>query len=108
MRHSLILLLLAGGLSAAANPKVNNPYESNATAAQAGKKLYSRYCGACHGGSAQGVGKNPGLKSAAKRDSAAQLFDVITNGVINKGMPAWSQLPEQQRWQIVTYLQTLK
>ena len=85
-----------------------NPYAGDASAAQAGKRLYAQYCQGCHGAKGQGVGQNPGLKTAAKQDSASRLFDIITHGVVSKGMPAWSQLPEQQRWQIVTYLQKLK
>lgn len=87
---------------------VKNPYAGDPSAAESGQKLYGKYCAACHGGSAQGVGKNPGLITAAKHDSAGKLFNVITKGVESKGMPSWSQLPDQQRWQIVTYLQTLK
>jgi len=32
----------------------------------------------------------------------------LTNGVVRRGMPVWSKLPEAQRWQLVRYLQTLK
>ena len=31
------------------------------------------------------------------------LFWILTNGVVRRGMPVWSKLPEPQRWQIVTY-----
>src|SRR5689334_1596273 len=85
-----------------------NPYSGDADAASAGKKLYGQYCQGCHGVSGHGLGSNPSLKMAAKKDSAGRLFDVITHGVESKGMPGWSQLPEKQRWQIVTYVQTLK
>jgi hypothetical protein len=27
--------------------------------------------------------------------------------VVRKGMPVWSKLPEPQRWQLVTYIQSL-
>jgi mono/diheme cytochrome c family protein len=96
------------GTKNAALDAKKNPYAGNADAVEAGRKSYGRYCGGCHGGSAQGAGKNPGLITAAKKDSAGKLFDVITHGVVDKGMPAWPQLPEKERWQIVTYLQSLK
>jgi hypothetical protein len=35
------------------------------------------------------------------------LFWILTNGVVRRGMPVWSKLPEPQRWQIVTYLKSL-
>jgi len=28
--------------------------------------------------------------------------------VVRRGMPVWSKLPEQQRWQIVAFLHSLK
>jgi hypothetical protein len=31
----------------------------------------------------------------------------LTNGVVRRGMPVWSKLPEPQRWQLVTYLKSL-
>ncbi len=33
-----------------------------------------------------------------------EIFWVVTNGVIRKGMPAWAKLPAPQRWQIVAFL----
>jgi hypothetical protein len=35
------------------------------------------------------------------------LFNFLTNGDLRHGMPSWSRLPEQRRWQIVTYLKSL-
>jgi hypothetical protein len=35
------------------------------------------------------------------------IFWILTNGVVRRGMPVWSRLPEQQRWQIVSYLKSL-
>jgi mono/diheme cytochrome c family protein len=35
------------------------------------------------------------------------LFWILTNGVVRRGMPVWSKLPEPQRWQIVSYLKSL-
>src|SRR5262245_18259638 len=41
--------------------KAGNRYEGQATAQQAGKKLYARYCRNCHGRNARGSGNIPGL-----------------------------------------------
>jgi hypothetical protein len=41
-----------------------------------------------------------------KNAAPGELFWFITNGDLNKGMPSWSQLPKQQRWQIVTFLES--
>jgi len=84
-----------------------NPYSGDAQAAAGGKKLYSQNCAQCHGNNLQGMGPAPTLISAPVKHAApGELFWFITNGDLNKGMPAWSQLPKQQRWQIVTFLQS--
>jgi hypothetical protein len=31
----------------------------------------------------------------------------LTNGVVWHGMPVWSKLPEPERWQIVTFIESL-
>jgi len=33
---------------------------------------------------------------------------VLRNGSLRHGMPSFAHLPEQQRWQIVTYLKSLQ
>ena len=33
-------------------------------------------------------------------------FWLLTNGVVRKKMPAWSKLPEPQRWQLVRFLKS--
>ncbi len=43
-----------------------------------------------------------------QQQSDGTLFWKITNGNVGPGMPAFSKLPEAQRWQIVLYLRTLK
>jgi mono/diheme cytochrome c family protein len=37
-----------------------------------------------------------------------EVFWFITTGATDKGMPSWSTLSERQRWQLVTYLKSLK
>jgi len=37
-----------------------------------------------------------------------EVFWFITTGSVNNGMPSWASLPEQKRWQIITYLKSLK
>ena len=37
-----------------------------------------------------------------------EVFWFITTGSVKNGMPAWASLPEEQRWQIVTFLKSLK
>ena len=37
-----------------------------------------------------------------------EVFWFITTGSVSNGMPSWATLPEQARWQLVTYLKSLK
>jgi len=82
-----------------------NPYEGSSEAVQAGGKLYRRHCAACHGNQREGRGRVPALRTeVVTRASPGTLFWVLKNGSLVRGMPAWSKLPDQQRWQIVAYL----
>jgi mono/diheme cytochrome c family protein len=84
-----------------------NPLETAPAAPQAGKKLFERHCAECHGGSAEGSRHAPALRDPQIREAApGELFWILTNGVIGRGMPAWSKLPEPQRWQIISYLRS--
>jgi len=86
---------------------MTNPYSGNASAAAGGKKLYAQNCAQCHGNSLQGMGPAPALESSSvKSAKPGELFWFITNGNLNNGMPGWSNLPKQQRWQIVTFLES--
>ena len=87
--------------------ELKNPYAGNASAAAGGKKLYNQNCAQCHGNNLQGMGPAPALESAnVKNAKPGELFWFITNGNLNNGMPSWSNLPKQQRWQLVTFLET--
>jgi len=84
-----------------------NP-ETGPQNAAAGKLLYAQRCAGCHGPSAQGVANIPALATGATQSARpGQVFWVITHGILSNGMPAWNNLSEAQRWQIVTYLKTL-
>ena len=85
-----------------------NPYEGLEAAREAGKKLYERECAGCHGQDAQGAGRAPALASPMVRQApAGAIFWLLRNGSLRHGMPSFSHLPEQRRWQIVTYLKSL-
>ena len=87
--------------------EMKNPYSSDAQAAAGGKKLYAQNCSQCHGNNLQGMGPAPTLLSAKVKHAApGQLFWFITNGDLNNGMPGWSQLSKQQRWQVITFLES--
>jgi len=86
-----------------------NPFDSQSTAIAAGAKLFHQNCASCHGNEAGGTGKKPGLHTDRIRESTpGELEWLLKNGSMKNGMPSWSRLPEQQRWQIVSYLKSLQ
>ena len=121
IRH-LSLLLLAGigvclPISAqtasfhnapAAAEQTKNPYAGKRAAAQAGANEFAQHCAACHGKQGEGTGNIPALaKGPAQSATDGAIFWFITQGDPNNGMPAWTTLSEQQRWQVVTYVKAL-
>jgi mono/diheme cytochrome c family protein len=86
-----------------------NPFEADAQALAAGRKLFEQHCAECHGAKAGGTRKGPSLlREEVQQATPGTLFWILSNGVVRRGMPVWSKLPEPQRWQIVTFLQSLK
>jgi predicted CXXCH cytochrome family protein len=81
----------------------------------AGRDLYQKNCESCHeydgrGKTSLSEGLYPppidlqGRETVSKTDG--ELFYFIRNGVRNTAMPGW-QLPDQQTWQLVSYLRNL-
>src|SRR5438309_4953078 len=89
--------------------QLKNPYAGQPAAVAAGSKLYTMNCGSCHGIKGCGTGNIPALsKGPTQSVPDGEVFWFITTGSVDNGMPAWASLPEQKRWQIVTYLKSLK
>ena len=119
----LLLMLLCGPILAQEQwvapesaKTIKNPYEGNTIAAQKGQQLYSKLCWTCHG--KQGLGDGPAGKSLkpkpkslassdVQNQSDGELFWKLSNG---KGMmvPYKHSLSEEQRWQLINYIRSLK
>lgn len=85
-----------------------NPQAGNPESVLVGKKLFAQHCAECHGPDAEGGKKAPSLRvDEVQQASPGALFWILTNGIVRRGMPVWSKLPEPQRWAIVTYIKTL-
>lgn len=85
-----------------------NPYAGDPKAAAAGAILFRSNCARCHGDNAEGKRSRPSLRSERVRNATdGDLAWILKNGDVFKGMPRWGGLPEQERWQIVTYIRTL-
>ena len=86
-----------------------NPFAGNASAKAAGARLFKQNCASCHGDDANGKDRHPSLLSDRVRSSTpGELQWLLTNGSMRNGMPSWSRLPEQQRWQIISFLKSLQ
>lgn len=88
---------------------LKNPYANSAEAAQNGRNLYRIDCSACHGKDAEGIGPSARLSGGRVQSaSPGELFWFIGRGEPEKNMPSWSYLSNEERWQLVTYLKSLK
>jgi mono/diheme cytochrome c family protein len=86
----------------------SNPLEGDPEAASAGRILFGRHCAECHGAAAEGGHHGPSLRVVEVQNaSPGAIFWVLTNGVVRRGMPVWSKLPEPQRWQLVSFIKSL-
>ena len=100
----------------AAEKGKKNPVAKSDAAVAAGKKAtVDKACTACHGDGGKGDGPgaaalNPkpadwtSAKVQAEPDGC--LFWKISTG--RGAMPPWAALPENERWQIIHYIRTLK
>ena len=85
-----------------------NPLEKDPEAIAAGRNLFEQHCSECHGNTGDGSRKAPSLRAEEVRSAApGAIFWILTNGVVRRGMPVWSKLPEPQRWQLVSFIKSL-
>ncbi|MGP8216308.1 MAG: c-type cytochrome [Bacteroidia bacterium] len=96
--------------------KVKNPVASNDASIADGKKIFMKNCKSCHGLKGKGDGpkseeldKSPGdfTKADFQSQTDGELFWKITNG--KKPMPSYKKdLEDNERWQVINFLRTLK
>jgi mono/diheme cytochrome c family protein len=85
-----------------------NPLEGDPDAIAAGQKLFTQHCAECHGENLGGTSRGINLMDEEVQEaSPGALFWILTNGVVRRGMPVWSKLPEPQRWQLVAFLKSV-
>lgn len=86
-----------------------NPYAENPAAVKAGESLYGENCAFCHGYKGDGRGGNPAVNSGpAQAATEGQLFWYLTKGDPARGMPSSADLTERERWEVVSYLRSLR
>jgi len=109
---AVLFLVVAQGQNAdfhgapASAKQLKNPFAGQQ--APHGRALFHLRCARCHGENGEGSGNIPALKAEKIKAAApGEIFWFITQGDVSNGMPSWKSLPSQQRWQIVSYVQTL-
>ena len=92
------------------------PIEVNNSVLTRGQERYNIYCTMCHGedGSGNGIVMEYGWFKPSKYwdqriidYTDGELFDIISNGI--RSMPGYyTQIPEDDRWAIVTYVRAIQ
>ncbi|MEO6801856.1 MAG: PQQ-dependent dehydrogenase, methanol/ethanol family [Granulicella sp.] len=87
---------------------VTNPFAGHPAEIAAGKILYEQTCQSCHGGEARGD-RSPALANGSFKHGGedTEIFQTIRTGVPGTQMPAFSSLPTDNVWRIITYLRSL-
>ena len=97
---------------------VANPVSATEASIAAGSLVFQTNCAVCHGES--GAGDGPAAAALDPKpanlgadhvqgNSDGALFYIITHGRTGTAMPPWeSILTEQQRWEVVNFVRTVK
>jgi cytochrome c oxidase cbb3-type subunit 3 len=101
-------------LGAGARADDHNPLAGDPKAAKAGEYEFRINCAMCHGLGARGGGRGPDLTRAVKKHthSDADMFQVISNGILGTAMPANGNngqgvgMTDEEIWQIITYIRS--
>jgi len=84
-----------------------NPYDNQPGAIAAGGKLFHQHCAECHGDDATGR-HAPNLRSPGVQNATpGELAWLLRNGNLAHRMPPWAGIPDQRRWQIVSFIRSL-
>ena len=98
-------------------PTLGPLYPEQAPDVGNGAVIYAEKCQPCHGNSGLGDGEQGrqlpvpvaalGLPEVAYKASPASWFLTVTTGNLERYMPPFTSLTEQQRWDVVAYVTTL-
>ncbi len=104
--NSLLVIVLSP-ITGLGQTSSKNPFEGHPEAIESGKKAYSNYCQACHGGDGLG-GRGPSLATPNLKygKEGWQLYQTIRQGIPGTQMPPF-ELSQDEIWELVSYLQTL-
>jgi mono/diheme cytochrome c family protein len=123
-RFALIaVLILTAAVASQAQESHIGGLTGHAEGAVGGRNLYMRYCWGCHSPHGNGDGENAPYLSPLPRNFVAatfkcrstptgtlptdeDLYNSLTRGLVESGMPSWVELTDQQRADLVAYIKT--
>jgi mono/diheme cytochrome c family protein len=98
-------------------PTLGPLYPAQAPSVENGAAIYAEKCAPCHGETGLGDGEQGillnvpvsalGLPEVARPASLAQWYSIVTRGNIERFMPPFTSLSDQERWDVVAYAITL-
>lgn len=98
-------------------PTLGPLYPASAPDIANGEVIYAEKCAPCHGDA--GLGDGPqgkelpvtvipiGLPETARKATPARWYGVVTQGNIDRFMPPFVSLSDQERWDVIAYVFTL-
>ena len=98
-------------------PTLGPLFPAQAPSTENGAAIFAEKCAPCHG--ATGLGDGPqgiqlgvtvpafGLPEIARPASPAQWYTIVTRGNMERFMPPFASLSDQQRWDVIAYAMTL-
>jgi len=98
-------------------PTLGPLFPAQAPSTENGVLIYAEKCAPCHGATGLGDGEQGiqlgvpvpafGLPEVARSASPAQWYTVVTRGNMERFMPPFASLNDQERWDVVAYAMTL-
>lgn len=98
-------------------PTLGPLYPDQAPDVENGKAIYAEKCAACHGETGLGDGAQSkdlpvsvipiGLPEFSNEASPSDWYAVVTQGRLERFMPPFASLNDQERWDVVAYALTL-
>jgi mono/diheme cytochrome c family protein len=92
-------------------------FPAQAPSTENGELIFAEKCAPCHGATGLGDGEQGiqlgvtvpafGLPEIARPASPAQWYTVVTQGNMERFMPPFASLNDQERWDVVAYAMTL-
>jgi mono/diheme cytochrome c family protein len=106
-----------GYLAPTPQPTLGPLFPAQAPDIQNGAAIYVEKCAPCHGNTGLGDGEKGkqlpvtvpafALPETARKASLAGWFTTVTQGNLDRFMPPFASLDDQQRWDVVSYALTL-